>query len=106
MRRATRKRKRSRYGGLKRGQKRLSAAEHFRETFLRVGLIAPDTEFNRRAAAYAQESARMAQRRPPSEAFDGVGLCPRPAADVLRATPAQPRPALRSTAPAGPHPTR
>jgi hypothetical protein len=62
-RRRPRKRKKSKLSGLKRGQKRISAVKHFRETFLRIGLIAPDTEFNRRAAAYAQESARMAAQR-------------------------------------------
>lgn len=58
MTRAKRKRRKSKRSGLKRGQKRIPAEVQFRETYLRLGLIAPDTEFNRRAAAYAAETAR------------------------------------------------
>lgn len=60
MTRAKRKRRKSKRSGLKRGQKRILAEVAFRETYLRLGLIPPDTDFNRRAAAYARDSARMA----------------------------------------------
>lgn len=102
-----RKRRKSKRSGLKRGQKRPCASEHFRETFLRVGLIAPDTDFNRRAAAYAKAAAlyfrNMERSRACGAASDeAVSLSPQPALDAPLALPAVPA-ALRLTAPSAPH---
>lgn len=96
--------------GLKRGQKRPCAAEHFRETFLRVGLIAPDTEFNRRAAAYAKAAVlyfrNMERSKACGAASDAaVSSLPQPALDAPRALPGVPA-ALRPPAPSVPHLTR
>lgn len=111
MTRAKRKRKKSKRSGLKRGQKRIPAEVTFRETYLRLGLIAPDTEFNRRAAAYAKETARyfrdLGRSKACWEASGAEAGLGHPRADRSQAgSAAFPRPVPRPTAPSVPHQTR